>query len=262
MVIYKVDAFSNGLFTGNPAGVVMLKDTWPDEKLMQDIASENNLAETAFLLFTCGRWHIRWFTPALEVELCGHATLASAHVLFNHEGFKGDEICFSSLSGDLFVRRSGETLTLNFPTDILTEIPVTEEMSRCFTILPLQAWKGRTDIMLVFDNEKQIRDMVPSFEAIMNLNGRGIIATAAGEEVDFVSRFFAPQAGVPEDPVTGSAHTTLTPYWSSRLKKTGMTAMQLSKRQGWLYCRALGERTEISGNAVTYLAGEIIVEPA
>jgi predicted PhzF superfamily epimerase YddE/YHI9 len=262
MVIYKVDAFSNGLFTGNPAGVVILKDRWPDEKLMQNIAFENNLAETAFVLFKEDQWRIRWFTPAVEVELCGHATLASAHVLFSHEGYDGHEICFKSPSGDLFVRRTGEMLTLNFPTDIIAELHITEDMVKCFHLRPLQAWKGKTDLMLVFDNEKQIRDLVPSFEAIMNLNGRGIIATAAGEQVDFVSRFFAPQAGVPEDPVTGSAHTTLTPYWSSRLGKTEMTAMQLSKRTGWLFCKDMGERTEISGRAVTYLAGEIMIEPA
>ena len=261
MIIYKVDAFSNGLFTGNPAGVVILRNAWPDEKLMQNIAFENNLAETAFVLFIEGQWHIRWFTPAVEVELCGHATLASAHVLFSHEGFEGHEICFKSMSGDLFVRRTGEMLTLNFPTDIINEVPVTEDMFKCFNLSPVQAWKGKTDLMLVFENEKQIRELVPSFEAIMKLNGRGIIATAAGEQLDFVSRFFAPQAGVPEDPVTGSAHTTLTPYWSSRLNKTDMTAMQLSKRKGWLYCRDMGERTEISGRAVTYLSGKIMIEP-
>lgn len=260
LLIYKVDAFANRPFTGNPAGVVPLKDEWLPENLMQNIAMENNLAETAFVLFKDNRWHIRWFTPAMEVELCGHATLASAHVLFNHEGFEGNEICFTSLSGDLFVRRSGDMLTLNFPTDTITEVPVNEEMVNCFNLRPVQAWKGKTDYMLVFENENQIQNLMPSYEAIMQFNGRGIIATAEGEDVDFVSRFFAPQAGVPEDPVTGSAHTTLTPYWSSRLKKRNLTAMQLSARKGWLTCSDIGKRTEISGRAITYLKGEIMVD--
>jgi PhzF family phenazine biosynthesis protein len=258
--IYKVDAFANGPFTGNPAGVVPLKDEWPGEGLMQNIAMENNLAETAFVLVKDEIWHIRWFTPAVEVELCGHATLASAHVLFNHEGFKGSEICFKSLSGDLFVRRSGDLLILNFPTDKITEVQVTDQMAGCFNLHPVEAWKGKTDYMLVFEKESQISGLKPAFEAIMRVNGRGIIATAPGDRVDFVSRFFAPQSGVPEDPVTGSAHTTLTPYWSSRLKKPYLTAMQLSSRKGWLNCRNLGERTEISGRAITYLKGKIMIE--
>ncbi|MCX6285648.1 MAG: PhzF family phenazine biosynthesis protein [Bacteroidetes bacterium] len=258
--IYKVDAFSNGPFTGNPAGVVPLRDEWLDETLMQNIAMENNLPETAFVLNTGGTWNIRWFTPAVEVELCGHATLASAHVLFKHEGFEGMEICFKSLSGDLFVRRSTELLTLNFPTDTISRVPVTDKMGKCFGVIPLEAWKGKTDFMLVFEKESQIAGLRPSNDDIMQFNGRGVIATAQGDKVDFVSRFFAPQSGVPEDPVTGSAHTTLTPYWSSRLNKRKLTAMQLSARKGWLYCENLGDRTEISGRAITYLKGEIIID--
>ena len=258
LIIYKVDAFANGPFTGNPAGVVPLKDEWLSDSLMQNIAMENNLAETAFVLSKNNILYIRWFTPSVEVELCGHATLASAHVLFSHEGFQGSEICFKSLSGDLFVRRSGDLLTLDFPTDKITRVPVNDEMVNCFGLLPVEAWKGKTDLMLVFEKEVQIAELKPSFDAIMKCNGRGVIATAPGLKVDFVSRFFAPQAGVPEDPVTGSAHTTLTPYWSDKLNKKHLIAMQLSPRKGWLSCTNLGERTEISGLAVTYLKGEII----
>jgi PhzF family phenazine biosynthesis protein len=256
--IYKVDAFANGPFTGNPAGVVPLKDGWLSDGLMQKIAMENNLAETAFILVQNDLLHIRWFTPAVEVELCGHATLAAAHVLFNHLEFKGSELSFQSLSGKLYVRKSGENLTLNFPTDVISEIPVTTLMENCFGLRPLEAWKGRTDYMLVFEQERQIADLQPSYTHIMRLNGRGVIATAPGDTLDFVSRFFAPQSGIPEDPVTGSAHTTLTPYWSSRLKKKDLKAMQLSPRKGWLDCKNLEERTEISGKAVTFLEGFII----
>jgi len=258
--IYKVDAFANGPFTGNPAAVVPLKDMWLSESLMQNIATENNLAETAFVLIKNDSWHIRWFTPAVEVELCGHATLASAHVLFNHEGFMGDEIRFASLSGDLFVRRSGDLLTLNFPTDTIVKVEVSGQMVNCFGLRPLEAWKGKTDYMFVFEKESQIAGLQPSYDAIMQFEMRGVIATAAGDKVDFVSRFFAPQSGVFEDPVTGSAHTTLTPYWSGRLNKKDLKAIQLSPRKGWLSCSNLGERTEISGKAVTYLEGEIHVE--
>jgi len=257
--IYKVDAFARGPFTGNPAGVVPLENEWLDDMLMQNIAMENNLAETAFVLNRQGNWHIRWFTPLVEVELCGHATLASAHVLFSQEGYAGDDICFKSLSGELFVRRSGEDLILNFPTDTISELPVNSEMEACFNLRPLEAWKGKTDYMLVYENESQIRGLIPVWDAIMKFNGRGVIATARGDTADFVSRFFAPQAGVPEDPVTGSAHTTLTPYWSKKLDRKHLSAIQLSKRRGWLSCNYLGERTEISGRAVTYLKGEIMI---
>lgn len=257
--LYQVDAFSNGPFTGNPAGVCLLKEEWLPDSIMQQIAMENNLAETAFIRYSDETWHIRWFTPTVEVDLCGHATLASAHVMFHHEAYTGRQIKFLSRSGELTVTNEGEFLTLNFPSDTLIPSPLSGQLLACFEVQPVEAWKGKTDFMLVFQKEDQIADMKPDMSAIEQLDARGIIITAPGNKVDFVSRFFGPQSGVPEDPVTGSAHTTLTPYWSRRLNKTELTAMQLSARKGWLNCRFLGDRVEISGKAVTYLTGEIFI---
>jgi PhzF family phenazine biosynthesis protein len=255
--IYQIDAFTDKIFGGNPAAVCPLENWLPDA-LMQNIAMENNLAETAFYVKTDDRYEIRWFTPAVEVDLCGHATLAAAHVLFNHENHTGNEISFHShRSGFLKVTRAQNLLTLNFPTDSLEETALTETLTSAFNFKPLKAFTGRTDYLLVFENEAQIRELKPDFNAILKFDRRGVIATAKGETVDFVSRFFGPQVGINEDPVTGSAHTTLTPYWSEELHKTELTALQLSERQGQLTCKFLGERVEISGNARTYLTGEI-----
>ena len=257
--LYQVDAFCCGLFTGNPAGVCMLNDHWLDDKTLQSIALENNLSETAFLLYKEEQWHIRWFTPNVEVDLCGHATLASAHVMFNHEGYEGEQIIFQSRSGELYVTRTGDMLSLNFPADTLTNCPVTTALADCFDHQPIMAFKGKSDYMLVFENEDQVAEIIPDFGRIEKLPVRGIIVTAPGKTVDFVSRFFGPQSGVPEDPVTGSAHTSLTPYWSSLLNKKELTAMQLSARKGWLQCKDLGERIEISGSAVTFFTGNIFI---
>ncbi len=256
--IYQVDAFSNGLFTGNPAAVCILNEEWLPEGIMQKIAMENNLAETAFVLNTLENLQIRWFTPTVEVDLCGHATLASAHVLFTHEGFPGNTIRFGSRSGILTVTNENELLTLDFPTDELKLALASEELSQCFDLVPAEIWKGKTDYMFVFDREDQIVSIKPNMAAIEAVPARGIIITAPGNTVDFVSRFFGPQSGVPEDPVTGSAHTTLTPYWGRRLEKKVMSAMQLSPRKGWLHCRHAGARTFISGKAVTYMVGELV----
>lgn len=258
--IYQVDAFTDKVFSGNPAAVCPLTK-WESDELLQKIAMENNLAETAFYVKQGNEYEIRWFTPTVEVDLCGHATLAAAFVLFNYENHTTNEIQFNSpRSGILMVKRDGDYLTLNFPTDVFNQIAITEELTNGFDIKPIEALKGKTDYVLVFENESQIINIKPNFNSIAKLKGRGVIITAKGNEVDFVSRFFAPQSGINEDPVTGSAHTTLTPYWSKRLNKTELTAIQLSERKGYLKCKYLNERVEISGQAKLYLIGEIFLK--
>lgn len=258
--IFKIDAFCRDVFTGNPAAVCPLEH-WLDETLMQNIAAENNLAETAFYVPKADQYEIRWFTPTVEVDLCGHATLAAAHVLFNHKNIAMQTITFfSHRSGALMVSREGSGLTLNFPADELNAIPVTEQMYSWFSLQPVEAYKGKTDYMLVFESEDDILALNPNLSVIGNLKeARGVIATAKGNKVDFVSRFFAPQSGIVEDPVTGSAHTSLTPYWSKKLNKTELSAIQLSARRGYLKCKNLGERIAIGGNSKTFLQGQIFL---
>lgn len=258
--IYQVDAFAHQLFSGNPAAVCPL-DSWLPDELMQNIAMENNLAETAFYIKEKdGSFQLRWFTPATEVDLCGHATLATAYVLFNHEGVDGNIIHFHSpRSGKLTVTKEGDQLMMNFPSDIFSEVELTEELTAGLSIKPKAAYKGKTDYMLVYDTEKEITDIVPDFNLISKVQARGIIVTAKGDKVDFVSRFFAPQVDVNEDPVTGSAHTTLIPFWANRLHKEELTAVQLSSRKGYLSCKYLGDRVEISGQCKLYLIGEIYI---
>ncbi|MRR34949.1 PhzF family phenazine biosynthesis protein [bacterium] len=257
--LYQIDAFADRLFAGNPAAVVPLGSEWLDAALMQRIAMENNLAETAFYIIKDGKYHIRWFTPEIEVDLCGHATLAASHVLFTHEGYKGSALRFGSRSGELAVSREGSKYALDFPADPVKRAALTPALRACFGPKPVAAFKGRHDYLLVFDREAQISDIKPDLTAINKLKARGIIATAPGRKVDFVSRFFAPQSGIAEDPVTGSAHTTLAPYWGKVLGKTEMTALQLSPRGGRLWVRVRGDRIIILGKAVTYLKGEIEV---
>jgi PhzF family phenazine biosynthesis protein len=257
--LYQVDAFTDKLFGGNPAAVCPLAE-WLGDDMLQQIAMENNLAETVFYVQQGDLYEIRWFTPRVEVDLCGHATLAAAFVLFNCEGYTGGSIEFCSpRSGKLNVSRSSNGLTLNFPVDEFHSVPFSGDIASCFDKQPLEAYKGKTDYMLVYEKESDITDIRPQFEAIAALKARGVIITARGENVDFVSRFFAPQSGIMEDPVTGSAHTTLTPYWSEKLNKTEMSAIQLSERKGYLQCKFLGSRVEISGQAKLYLAGEVYI---
>lgn len=245
---------------GNPTAVCPLSK-WIDEKIMQKIAMENNLAETAFIVKRDEQYEIRWFTPKVEVDLCGHATLASAFVLFNYENHQGDCIeFFSPRSGALNVRRDDKDLTLDFPIDEYYNITISEDIISCFDKKPIEAYKGKTDYMLVFENEVDIINIKPQFEFITKLKGRGVIITAKGENIDFVSRFFAPQSGIIEDPVTGSAHTTLTPYWTKKLNKENLSAVQLSERKGYLQCKLSGDRVEISGQARLYLKGDINIE--
>jgi PhzF family phenazine biosynthesis protein len=256
--IYQVDAFTDQLFRGNPAAVCPLEEWLPDAT-MQSIAMENNLAETAFYVREKGRFAIRWFTPEAEVDLCGHATLASAFVLFSEDSIGGDVVEFDSRSGILKVRREGEVLTLDFPADSISRVPPQEELVQALGRRPLEFHKGRTDYMLVYGSQEEIEGLSPDFGALARVPARGVIVTSRGRGADFVSRFFAPQVGVAEDPVTGSAHTTLAPYWAEKLSKTELTAMQLSRRRGWLKCRVSGGRVEISGHARLYLTGEILL---
>ncbi len=258
--IFQIDAFAERMFTGNPAAVCIL-DSWIDDNLMQQIAAENNLAETVFAVKNNDRYAIRWFTPEIEVDLCGHATLATAFVLFNHYLPNEKHIeFFSSRSGSLRVEKSENGyLTLDFPADDLTAVDPMPQLYDALGATPEHIFKGKTDYLLVYNNQDEIKDMDPNFFLLNQIDARGIIVTAKGEEVDFVSRFFAPQAGINEDPVTGSAHTSLTPYWSKILGKDRLTAKQLSKRGGELICENLGARIKISGKAVSYLIGEIEV---
>jgi PhzF family phenazine biosynthesis protein len=253
---YQVDAFSDKLFGGNPAGVCPLEEWLPDN-VMQNIAFENNLAETAFFISNGADYELRWFTPLEEVDLCGHATLATAHVIFNHLGYSREKIKFHSRSGELTVRQENDMLVLNFPADNTRKVEIVEELYNGFGKKPLEMFKGKTDYMLVYESQKEIENIKPDFNLIEKSKARGVIVTAKGDEVDFVSRFFAPLVGINEDPVTGSAHTTLIPYWAEKLGKKELTAMQLSKRRGKLFCKLINGRVEIAGNAVTYLEGSI-----
>lgn len=258
--IYQIDAFTDKIFSGNPAAVCPL-EMWLSNELMQEIAIENNLAETAFYVKHDNFYEIRWFTPAAEVELCGHATLASAFAIFNLENYQKQTIhFFSPQSGDLFVQKKGDLLTLNFPTDQIQQVEINDAMKSAFDIEPKIVFRGKTDYMFVFENEIQIKSIKPNLQNIAQLDAKGLIITAKGNEADFVSRFFAPQLKIDEDPVTGSAHTTLTPYWSKVLNKTEMEAIQLSERKGFLHCKYLGERVEISGKAKLYMIGEIFID--
>ena len=256
--LYHVDAFTNKVFAGNPAAVCPLNN-WLQDELLQKIAMELCVPETAFYVNEKDRYEIRWFTPAgAEVDLCGHATLAAAFVLFNYEGCKQDVIHFHSpRSGELTVTKNNDLLSLNFPADIIEIVNITKQFTDCFGITPLNVFKGKTDYLFVFDCEETIKNIQPDLNVIAQLPARGVIVTAKGDTVDFVSRFFAPQIGINEDPVTGSAHTTLTPYWKNILNKNELSAIQLSKRKGYLKCHYLGDRIEISGQAELFLAGEI-----
>jgi PhzF family phenazine biosynthesis protein len=254
--LYQIDTFTNEIFKGNAAAICPL-DNWISDDLMLRIASENNLSETGFFVKENKGYHIRWFTPTVEVDLCGHATLAAAYVLYNYLNYKAENVVFQSRSGNLSVRKSDDYFVLNFPSDKISNVDLTDELTSPFDIKPIDAFKGKTDYMLIFENEDIISKMTPDLSFLAKIRARGIIVTAKGNESDFVSRFFAPQSGINEDPVTGSAHTTLTPFWSDFLNKTELIAKQLSQRGGILKCSNLGERVEISGQATTYLTGSI-----
>ena len=255
--IYQIDAFTDRLFAGNPAAVVPL-ESWLSDEEMLNIASENNLAETAFFVPTENGFHIRWFTPTIEVDLCGHATLAAAYVIFNIQKYEGEEVRLESRSGELVVECKENWLTLNFPVDLYhVAVPPPALVESLNAATMLEVYKGKTDYMVVLDTEQEVRDLEYDIIVLSTIPARGIIITAPGDDVDFVSRFFAPQSGIDEDPVTGSAHTTLIPYWAEKLSKTTLTAKQLSKRGGYLKCELVGDRVHIGGQARLYLKGEI-----
>ncbi len=262
---YWVDAFALRAFRGNPAGVVPL-EAWPEDSLMQQIAFENGLAETAFFVRTAAdRFQLRWFTPVLEVELCGHATLATAFTLFTQLGQAGDRIVFDSRGGPLVVtRRGAEILELDFPSRpaVPLDAPsVSPALLRAIGDAP-RAWlkvPGQFYYLAVFETEAEVAAVRPDFAALASLGDVRVMVTAPGRDCDFVSRFFAPGAGVPEDPVTGSAHCTLVPYWAAQLGKTTLHARQVSARGGELWCDLAADRVKIAGGAVLYLRGEIVV---
>lgn len=255
VTLYQVDAFTDTLFRGNPAAVCPLSE-WLDDTLLQSIAEENNLSETAFYVPEDDHFHIRWFTPVCEVDLCGHATLATAHVLFTHIGYARPEIRFMSRSGLLKVRREDELLVLDFPVDIPRPAPPPPGIEEAVGLPPRETLRGKDDYLLVYSRQEDIEGMKPDFGRVEKIPCRGIIVTAPGRSVDFVSRFFGPQSGVAEDPVTGSAHTTLVPYWAGRTGKLAFEALQLSRRGGKLRCTLKGDRVEIGGKARTFLVGK------
>ena len=257
--VYVVNAFAETSFGGNPAAVICL-DQWLDDDLMQQIAAQHNLAETAFIVPQGADFHIRWFTPAVEVALCGHATLASAHVFYHHLGYKKSKITFHSKSGPLHVSNTSEgKLTLDFPLDEPEEITPLPEIEAGLKVKPLAVYKGSTDYLALLASQKEIEQLEPDFSILATLRSRGIIVSAKGASADFVSRCFFPQSGINEDPVTGSAHTVLTPFWAQKLGKKKMSAIQLSKRKGFLDCELNQERVLISGKALTYLEGKIFL---
>ena len=261
--LYQVDAFADKLFEGNPAAVVLF-DEWPADSLLQSIAAENNLAETAYLV-ACGKqWELRWFTPAFEVALCGHATLAAAHVLYNHLGCQDKTITFvTRFSGNLIVeRKEDDSLAMVFPAIVIRQYDKAEEVAVALGHMPSSVWAGnystdQFDIVAVFDSADEVAALQPNDSLFEKLGSRGVIATAAAQDFDFVSRYFAPAFGIPEDPVTGSAHCLLTPYWAGRLKKTALRARQISPRSGTLNCRLLRDKVELTGRAVDYMKGSL-----
>jgi PhzF family phenazine biosynthesis protein len=255
---YEVLAFTSRRFAGNPAGVCVLNEWLPDE-LLQAIAAENNLPETAFIIEREQYFDLRWLTPTVEVDLCGHATLASAHVIFQHLGRAGEAVSFQSRSGELKVDRVTDRMVLDFPSQPVSECEPPATLADGLRAQPSAVLKAR-DYFAVFKREEDVATMNPAFEIIAQLDAQGVIVTAPGNNCDFVSRYFAPQVGIPEDPATGSTHCALIPYWSKRLGKRALHARQLSKRGGELFCEDRGERVGIGGNAVTYVEGKLHVK--
>jgi PhzF family phenazine biosynthesis protein len=255
--IFQVDAFTDKIFEGNPAAVCPL-DEWIELNLMQKIASENNLSETAFFVKGKEGYDLRWFTPKMEQELCGHATLAAAHVLYEHLGFEGEYIRFFTRSGRLSVKKEEDLYVMNFPSRIAEPVGMPDDLMVGLGLEtpPVKVLKDMNYLVLL-ESSEQVRELRPNFKILSRINYAGIICTAPGNNHDFVSRFFSPYAGINEDPVTGSSHTTLTSFWAKELGKKELIARQVSKRGGTLYCKYLGDRTDVGGKAKTYLTGEI-----
>jgi PhzF family phenazine biosynthesis protein len=256
--IYQIDAFTGSVFGGNPAAVCPL-ERWLDDSVMQAIAQENNLSETAFFVKEEEDYRIRWFTPVAEVDLCGHATLASGFVVFNYLDAATGKISFQSRSGPLRVVREEGLLSMDFPSQTPRSCSPPKELLDGLGAEPLEALCSE-DYFIVFENERDVRGLRPDMGILKRLDLRGVIVSAPGDEADFVSRFFAPALGIDEDPVTGSAHCALTPYWSRRLGKDDLRAYQVSRRGGELFCADRGDRVIISGRAVRYMEGSITIE--
>ncbi|MBC9249994.1 isomerase [Pseudomonas alcaligenes] len=254
---HQVDAFAGRPFSGNPAMVYRL-DSWLADSLMQQIAAEHNLAETAFTVREGAVWRIRWFTPTAEVPLCGHATLATAHVLFECYGEPGERLDFICQSGPLSVTREQGRLVLDFPVVRAAEVAVSAELERALGV-PVLAARQSNELMAVLESEQAVRDCTPDLVALAKLPGLGVLITAPGVQHDFVSRYFAPSIGINEDPVTGSTHCLLIPYWAERLDKTELSAFQCSARGGELHCRLQGERVKIAGQAVLVSKGTLFL---
>jgi PhzF family phenazine biosynthesis protein len=253
--MFQVDAFADRPFEGNPAAVCPL-DAWLDDSFLQAIAAENNLSETAFFVTTGDTFELRWFTPVVEVSLCGHATLASAHVLYEHLGYTGPELHFRTRSGPLTISRNVRGLCMDFPASMPQTIEAPPALLAGLAKPPKDVLSA-VDYIAVYDTEEEIRALAPDFAVLLALDRRGVLATAPGREVDFVSRCFFPGVGVNEDPVTGSAHCELAPYWNALLGQNKLEARQLSKRGGTVICEVMNDRVLLSGNAVTFMTAEI-----
>ena len=254
---YIVDAFTNKPFAGNPAAVCVM-DSWPSEEAMMKLAMENNLSETAFIVKEEKGYHLRWFTPGTEVELCGHATLASSYVILNYYEPNSNEVKFNTLSGELTIRRNNNLYEMNFPTYELHEIPVTDAMEKAFGVRPIKAVLG-LDLVCVFESEEVVRAMNPNQELLLGIEGRIQNVTASGIDTDCVSRSFCPKLSIAEDPVCGSAHCQIAAYWSKELSKKEIYAYQASKRGGYLHCTLQGNnRITISGEAALVAISEIV----
>ena len=253
---YQINAFAEGIGKGNPAGVCPLNE-WIDDSIMQSIAKENNLSETAFYVKKDDLFEIRYFTPTTEVDLCGHATLAAAFAEFNIHDNPQSELTFLAKGGKLRITQNEGFINMNFPKEILKDTTITPQMNTLFNEKPIAAFKSNDDLILKFKDENSIQNLNPDLNAIKKVPARGVSVTAKGNKADFVSRFFGPQSGIDEDPVTGSIHTYLAPLWSEILGKNTLTAQQLSKRGGKLYCKVQKERVFISGKASLYQKGVI-----
>jgi PhzF family phenazine biosynthesis protein len=255
---YQIDAFTDTVFAGNPAGVCLLEE-WPEDTVLQSIAAENNLSETAFLVKSGKTYDLKWFTPKMEVDLCGHATLASAFVILEYVDPSSDRVSFESNSGLLTVTRADDLFTMDFPSRPAKACRTPGMLANALGNDPVEIRLSVRDYLAIFDTEEQVRRLQPDMQGLCTLDCLGIIITAPGMKCDFVSRFFAPKAGIPEDPVTGSAHCTLIPYWAERLKKTKLHAFQVSQRGGELFCEHHGDRVRIAGKAVMFLQGSIVI---
>jgi PhzF family phenazine biosynthesis protein len=253
--IYQVDAFASAVFSGNPAAICPLERWLPDET-MQAIAMENNLAETAFFVRDNGRFQLRWFTPACEVDLCGHATLGSAYVLFQELKEPAEALRFETKSGELVVRREGDRLKMDLPSWPPKQVEVDARLADAIGGRPIEILAAR-DYLVRYQSAEEVQALSPDMEALKTIDRAAVIATAPATDCDFVSRFFAPAKGIPEDPVTGSSHCTLTPYWAKQLGKTRLHARQISPRRGELFCRLVGDRVEVAGHAALFLRGRI-----